>query len=237
MDIDIIKMLLSSRIIIFSGEYGRGKSLSSVALCYIISMLKNNKKIMSNIPLFFKDIEIEHLFSTSQYDKSLSKIVINHDEMQRDFNCREFLSNGSTLISKFSIDFRKSDINLIGTSQYIDRLDLSLSEIVEVIIIPNFINTYSKNKDEDSKIRYSKKDYMVKWMIKDKIKNERYELKLNLLPYIDMYDTNFKPYPIVINHKEYLEHKEGTISKNRYELLMKKINAHIRANINNFSGE
>jgi hypothetical protein len=218
---DILEILFNRKIIVFCGEYGRGKTLSMASFCFISSIFNNYHRFLSNIPLFFKIKTTENnyipLVESSCFDADNKGTMIIIDEMQRDLNSREFLSGSVKIVSKFSVDLRKDDAQLVGSVQYMDRLEKSMNEICQCIIIPSFINHYSNNDKEDIKIRLDNKDFSVDWFIIDKKYNEEYHLKLNLFNFLNYYGTNFKPYPLIINNKEYMDKKKENESGVKYE--------------------
>ncbi|MDO9353808.1 MAG: hypothetical protein Q7T55_08935, partial [Solirubrobacteraceae bacterium] len=125
---EIFDLLESRKVIIIAGEYGRGKTLSAIALTWFLTSLYQHFTVLSNIPISkkFKFIELEALTNSHQFDKEHKNTIILHDEMQRDFNSRDFLSSSAKIVSKFSVDFRKDESKLISTIQFMNRLDASL---------------------------------------------------------------------------------------------------------------
>src|SRR3972149_640709 len=237
---EILDIISSRKVILIAGEDGRGKSLSGTALIFMLCVLSGSYNILSNIPLYFgkelnKLFNVTSLNSSSEFDKDHKKTRIFHDELQRDFGSRDFASSSAKILSKFSVDFRKDDSQLIGTIQFMDRLDTALNEIVQIVIIPTFIHTYSNNAKEDNKIRLEKKDFWVLWKLQDKQYDEAYELKLNLYPYIKFYDTNFKPYPLVINHGEYLDKQEKNLTEKKFDNLTDRLREKLSTNCDNWN--
>jgi hypothetical protein len=236
---DILDILCSRKVIIIAGEYGRGKTLSATALTFLISNLNKSYSILSNIPFHFSDMmriyTINSLNETSTFDKEHKKTIIFHDELQRDFNSREFQSSSAKIVSKFAVDFRKDDSQLIGTIQFMDRMDSSMNEIVQIIIIPSFINHYSNNEKIDLDSRLANKDFIVNWKIIDRKYDEFYEMKINLYPFLNFYDTKFKPFPLVIDHEEFLEKAEKNLSSTKYEILLNNVERKLRGNMENWN--
>ena len=232
---EIFDLLESRKVIIIAGEYGRGKTLSAIALTWFLSVIYQHFNVLSNIPVNFKFIDLEPLTNSHQFDKEHKDTIIIHDEMQRDFNSRDFLTSSAKIVSKFSVDFRKDESKLISTIQFMNRLDNALNEIVQIIIIPTFINQYSHLDKEDIKIRLEKKDFITNWKIIDKKYEENHEIKLNLYPFLNMYDTKFKPYPLVINHDDFIEKQEKNLSQIKYGNLVSGINRKLIENNNNWN--
>jgi hypothetical protein len=236
---EILDILCSRKVIVIAGEYGRGKTLSASALTFLISNMNESYKILSNIPLFFGKFQIlydiESMNDTKTFDGIHKKTIIFHDELQRDFNTREFQSSSAKIAGKFAVDFRKDDSLLIGTIQFMDRIDSSMNEIIQIIIIPTLINHYSNNEKIDLLERLKRKDFFTNWKIIDKKYDEFYELQINLYPFLNFYDTNFKPFPLVINHEEFLEKAEKNLSIMKLETLQNNIERKVIANRENWN--
>jgi hypothetical protein len=218
---EILEILFNRKVIVFAGEYGRGKTLSLTSFVFISSIFNNYHRFLSNIPINFK-IETKlneyiPLIESKCFDDDNNRTMIIIDEMQRDLNSREFLSGSVKIVSKFSVDLRKDDAQLIGSVQYMDRLEKSMNEILQCIIIPSFVNHYSNNDKEDIKQRLEKHDFIVDWFIIDKKYNDEYHLKLNLYNFINYYNTRFKPYPMIINNKEFMDKKKESESGVKFE--------------------
>jgi len=194
---EFLELIASKKVIIIAGEYGRGKSLSATAILFFLFVYNGASKILSNIPLNFmifnKIISVEPYNCTSVLDKDHIKTLIFHDELQRDFNTREFQSSSSNIFSRFAVNFRKDESQLVGTIQFMDRLDNALNEIVQIIIIPTYKNTYSKNEKLDLAERLLRKDFIVEFRVKDNKTNEIETVEpFNLYPFLFFYDTKFK---------------------------------------------
>jgi hypothetical protein len=206
---EIIELILSRYIILFGGRYSRGKSLSITALNFYSAMFNNRKKFLTNMPIdlkgFGNTIEYIPLISTKQFDDIPQSTNIIWDETYVDLFSRSASSIKNKYISLFSRDVAKMDAKIIGSVQFFDTIDKILGMILEIIIIPEYLNKYSENTKKDNEIRFAKKDFMMKWTIYDRREQNEYELILNLYEFIFMYNTKFKPQPLFINHDEYIK--------------------------------
>lgn len=222
MDIEeILDLIFSRKVILFAGEYGRGKTLSITALNYFANVLYNRYTFLSNIPFNFnisKNI-YKPLIQTSQFDDSENntKTIITIDEMQRYLDARDFNKPEIKFINKFAVDLRKDESHVIGSIQYLDWLEKRASQLLQIIIIPSFINNYGFNEKKEREQRLENKDYWSKWLVIDKKTDREFNLKLNLYPFINMYNTNFKVKPFIINHKEYIDYVKTKWSKAKFE--------------------
>lgn len=206
--IDILRIILSRNVIMIGGRFGKGKSLSMTALTFFDIVLNNRFNILSNMPFnfpLFENINITPLTNTHQFDRIPNGTLIIWDEIYADLFSRSSGSVRNKYITIFSRDIRKIKGKIIGSVQFFDMLEKNMGLILEVIIIPEYVNIYSKITTEDMKKRIENKDFIIKWNIIDKLTNSEYELTLNLYDFIFMYDTNFKPFTLFVNHTEFVE--------------------------------
>jgi hypothetical protein len=233
-----LKTIFSRQVVLFGGEYGRWKSLSLTALTFWECVVSNKDKIVSNMPLKFPiDIEVWPLVQTSQFDLSaMSQIknsVLVWDEIMNDLKSRSAMSESNKYISQMMIGFRKDNIKLRCSLQHARTVDIYLDEITELKIIPSAKNKYSSDTQEDSRIRLQKKDFWVKWLCRDEKENIFFEVELNLYPFLNFYNTKFKPYKLVQTHKSYLE-KLQEKSMKKYETHLEYAEREIEQNLENW---
>jgi len=205
---EIIELILSRYIILFGGRYSRGKSLSMTALNFYSAVFNNRKHFLTNMPLklsgFGHDLVYTPLLETKQFDNMPEKTNIVWDEAYVDLFARSSSSIKNKYIALFGRDVAKIDGKIIGSVQFFDTLDKIMGMILEIIIIPEYVNKYSENTKKDNEIRIAKKDFLVKWYIVDRREQNEYEIILNLYPFIFMYSTKYKPFPLFINHQDYV---------------------------------
>lgn len=234
---EILDILFNRYVIIFVGEFGKGKTLSMIALSSLLSLSKNKYNILSNIPLTFKKLNqlytIKPLIETSQFDGFNDNIIFLLDELHRDINSRQSMSQKNTFINLWVTNLRKKDSRVFGSVQFLDWIDRNLGNICELIIIPSFVNNYNYDKIKEIEIRLKKKDFLINWRIIDKINITNYNFKINLYPFINFYSTKFSPLPLVANHEEYYE-KLRDKSIKKFEDIKKRDEAHIEINKDNF---
>lgn len=205
-NIEILKLILSRYVVIFGGRYSRGKSLSLTALNFFDIMLNGRNNFISNMPVKYPiNHKVVPLISTSQFDGFENIINIIYDEIHLDLNARNFNSIVNKYINIFGRDIAKIDGRLRGSVQFFDTLEKVIGLLLEVTILPEYVNKYSNDTKEDNRLRLEHKDFIMKWIIHDNRENEDYELILNLYPFIFMYNTKFKTQPMFLNHKEYVQ--------------------------------
>jgi len=213
---DIIELILSRYVVLVGGRYSRGKSLILTWLCLMDAIINNRLKIFSNMPLNFDEtgfnIIVKPFIDTRFFDAIPQSINIIWDEPQNDIPARDFNSIKNKFISVFGVDIAKKDCRLRGTFQFGDSIDKNLGEYCDLIIIPNYINTYSKNTKEDNIIRFEKQDFLMNLRIIDRRIEENYYIQINLFPVLFFYNTKFKPFKLWLNHEDYvtkLQKKKG----------------------------
>jgi len=230
-----LNTVFSRFIVIFGGEYGRCKSLSETALVFLELLHTQKTKVITNMPIkypVFSNLEITPLVETKQFDlNELSKMknsIMVWDEMHNDLFSRNFNTEKNKFIPNISVGFRKDNIKLRGSLQFFDTLEKMMGLMMEMVIIPSFVTKYSSDSEEDRKIRISNKDFTVSWECTDKKNNnERFYIKINLYPFLKMYNTNFKPYTLAVNHSEYMERlykNKKTYSEEYVNICSEKIN-------------
>jgi hypothetical protein len=236
---DILDMLFSRRIIVFGGEYGRSKTLSMAAYNYLAWLYNNINTFVTNTPLSFKSanrfVTIKPLLTTDEFDKPYQNTIFDMDEMQENLDARDFMNPKIRYLTHWAKDLRKSNCQVVGTIQYFDFLEMRASQLLQVIIIPSFLNTYHMNEKKDNAMRLEAHDFNVSWYIIDRKVNKEYSIELNLYPYLGMYLTKFQPTQLVANHKDYLfylKHQKGEKKFNDYSVDIKE---HVEYSIENFN--
>ena len=217
---DKIELILSRYLIIMGGKYGQGKSLSMTALIYFFIMAQQRNKILTNMPIRFKmfdeNINLTPLISTKQFDEIENNSLIVWDEMYIDLFNRNSNSVKNKYVSIFSRDIRKINGRIIGSVQFFDMLEKNMNLILEIIIIPKYIKKYSMDRKKDMIERLKNKDFWIDWLVIDKVEDSEFHIKLNLYPFLDCYDTNFKPSALFLDHSEYID--KLVKKKREYEL-------------------
>lgn len=205
--LELLDILSSRFVIVFVGEWGSGKTLSMISYVRLMSEYMDVKKVISNVPLFFPNREVEYspLTGTKQFTELSENTIICHDELLRDIDSRNALNPANRFLTSFCTSFRKMKVQEVGTIQYLKMVDIRFDDVLQIIIFPKFKNRYHKKVSEDMKIRLQKKDFYIIWTIIDKKENKSYKIEINLYPFINMYDTNFIPEKLSVSHGEYLE--------------------------------
>lgn len=235
-----LKTIFSRQVVVFGGEYGRWKSLSLTALSYYECMLSGKFKVVSNMPLkhFPECIDIVPLIQTAQFDlhnlHEMQDSILIWDEMHNDVKARSPMSEANKYISQLSVGFRKDRIHLRGSFQYARNIDVSIDDLIEMKIVPTQKNTYSSDSLEDIRIRLIQKDFVVGWDCVDIKDQKKFRIELDLYPFLNYYNTRFKPYRLVLTHKDYVDKLEMQ-SKRKIEIYHEKSKIDLVSNIENWN--
>lgn len=236
---DILDMLFSRRIIVFGGEYGRSKTLGSAAYCYLAWLYNNTNTFITNTPMYFKSahrfVTIKPLLTTAEFDKPYQNTIFMMDEMQDNLDSRDFMSPKIRYLTHWAKDLRKYNCQIVGTIQYFDFLEIRASQLLQVIIIPSFINTYHMNDKKDIEMRLEAHDFNVSWYIIDRKVNKEYTLELNLYPFLGMYLTKFRPSSLIANHKDYMLYLKHQKSEKKLDTYTEDMREELRYSIDNFN--
>jgi len=209
-EIDIINLILSRYVVFVGGRYSRGKSLILTFLTLMDMILNNRNSIYSNMPISFEksgfNSIVKPIVDTKFFDNMPKNSRLVWDETTNDISARGFNTIKNKYISVLGVDIAKKNDRLIGTFQFGDTLDKIMGLYCELIVIPEYVNKYSDNTKEDNIKRVEYKDFLMHWTIIDKRDNDqRYEITINLYPIIFMYNTRFKPFPLWVNHEEFVD--------------------------------
>lgn len=207
----LLEELYSSNFTMFLGNYGKGKSISLSYLAIMAAVLNKRKVVMSNTPIYNLSsygLEFIPLISTSQFTENMRDIEILIDELQKVANSRNSLSAENSFVTEFSTDVRKFNQGVVGTSQYGNTYDIRLYDNTEIQITPNWITKEKKNRT----------NFMINWVVWFMDSQEVETVTLNLESIIDMYDTTYKPFKLVVNHEDYMDnlsdkHKSDYVDK------------------------
>ena len=219
---DIYQDLTNSYLTIFMDNFGAGKSISSIYLNMLMAKFNDRNKMLSNTPMFYLssyDIEFIPLITTKQLTEDLKDVQFNLDELQKIANSRDSKSARNSFVTEFSTDVRKFNQGIGATCQYGNTIDVRLYDNSDVVIIPEW--KYKMGK------RQKRTNFIAYWNILFKSEgiNESITLDLEIMKYF--YDTNFKPFKIIVNHEEYLDRLKDTKSKDYYDEYIKKIDNEI----------
>lgn len=237
--IELFELIFSRKLILVVGEWGKGKTLVLTTLAYYWITLMNGTRFLSNIPFNFQllqpYIEINPLVATKQFDAKNLKTMVTLDEGQRYFDRRDFNKPETKFVMGWAVDLRKDDCQIISTIQYLDWLENRATDFLQMAIVPQFINHYSLNEKEDIEMRLAKNDFWSHWKIVDYKSDREFDLVINMHPFINMYDTRFKPKKLVTDHEEYLRFRQEKWSGKKYDEYLAQCETDTIENIKNWT--
>lgn len=223
---EIYEKLFNCLVKILYGDFGTGKSLSATFLNIGSGIYHDSKILIANNPYFYLScfgIEFIPLISTSQLEnvKELKNSVVSMDEIQKIVDNRNSMSAKNSFIGDFTSDLRKFNMQITGTTHYTNTIDVRMYNETQCMIAPTF--KYKSGKIRDN--------FIVNWSIIFKNYDEFNEINdLNLENFVNFYDTNFKPQPIVINHTEYIDNLRNVRSQRWVDDYELKCNKKIKEN-------
>ena len=219
---DIYQDLLNGYFIIFMDNFGAGKSISSIYLNLLMAYFNNRKIMLSNTPMYYLsnyDIEFIPLISTSQLTENLKNVQLNLDELQKIANSRDSKNARNSFVTEFSTDIRKFNQGIGATTQYGNTIDVRLYDNADIIIVPEW--KYKLEK------RQKRNNFNAYWNILFKSEGINETINVNLDIIKNFYDTNFKPFKIIVNHEEYLDKLKDNKPQSYYDDYILKCNKEI----------
>jgi len=176
----------NNAIIAVLGLLGHGKTLSAVSLAVLLKLINeelgNDLTILSNTPL---KIEYEFLESMEQLENRENTIMLI-DEFYGVADSYKWQSSSAFMTTDVSQDLRKFNNTIILTSQYANQIAKRVRQLITLFIKPQEITSFiyklnladvSYGADIDSCV-------------------------MNLSPFINIYDTHYKPIPLTIDEPE-----------------------------------
>ena len=132
---------MSSKIILYKGKRGAGKTLTMVKDGYKYHKLGWNVLRNFSTP-FGKYISEEDILNLSKKSK-IKNCVIMMDELQIFFDSRRFMKKQNISFSNFVQQIRKRNIILLGTTQFSNTIDLRLRQHIDIVCYPTFLKNYN----------------------------------------------------------------------------------------------
>lgn len=123
-------------IILYRGARGRGKTLSMVKDAFQFYL--NGYRVISNMVLPFGEyMTSEEVLSLSR-TSGLFNCIIVLDELQLFFDSRNFGRESNKSFSYFIQQIRKRDIHILGTTQYVNTVELRFRQHIDIVAYPKF---------------------------------------------------------------------------------------------------
>lgn len=173
----------NTAIIAVLGMLGHGKTLTAVSLTTLLKLfndeLGNKITVLSNTPL---KIEYEFLESMEQLEDCRNTIMLI-DEFYMIADSYQWQSSSSFMTTDVSMDLRKRNNTIILTSQYTNQIAKRVRQLITLFIKPQRINNFKYKLNLANIAEGADIDYCM----------------MNLEPFINVYDTHYKPVPLTVN--------------------------------------
>jgi len=170
----------NTAIVAVLGMLGHGKTLTAVALTTMLKLLNdelgNDLSVLSNTPL---KIDYELFTSMDQLDNRRNTIMLI-DEFYMIADSYKWQSSSTFMTTDVSMDLRKRNNTIILTSQYANQIAKRVRQLITLFIKPQMNNNFITRLNLANVADGSDIDFCM----------------MNLKPFINVYDTHYKPLPI-----------------------------------------
>jgi len=130
-----------SKIVLYKGKRGAGKTLTMVKDGYLYS--KKGYKILRNFDCSFGEYISDDEILDLDKESNIKNCVIMMDEVQIFFDARRSMRKQNINFSNFVQQIRKRNIILLGTTQFSNTVDLRLRQHIDIVAYPNFNNEFN----------------------------------------------------------------------------------------------
>ena len=183
----------NNAVIAVLGMLGHGKTLSAVALAVLLKLINkelgNELTILSNTPL---KIDYELLTSMDQLQDRQDTIMLI-DEFYSIADSYKWQSSSSFMTTDVSQDLRKFNNTIILTSQYANQIAKRVRQLITLFIKPQ------EQGDFWYKLNIANVSYGA----------DMDSCLMNLKPFINVYDTHYKPIPLSLDKPEKKKRIDG----------------------------
>jgi len=192
------------------GKLGSGKTLLLTKLGYMA--YNEGKKVYADYHLKFDYTYINNLFDITKIENTDDKIFL-FDEIWVSADAREFMSKQNIEISRFILQSRKKNFNVISTAQHLDLIERRIRLVNDVILLPKILSRVDNNN-----LKSKPTQLLVEKYMKDILGNYRFINKIiyDVYDICDLYDTTEVIKPMNVQ-KVYAED-----FKKKYDKIIKK---------------
>jgi tRNA A37 threonylcarbamoyladenosine biosynthesis protein TsaE len=181
------------------GDLGSGKTLYAVK--NIISDYLNNKKIVSNTPLYNIEYELFDIkeFLNNEYREKLFNSTILLDEITVYMDCRISSSKQNLLMGYLVLQSRKRNIDIYYTTQDFDLIDYKrLFKYTQFLVVAKKLFYIDENNIKKELENYRHYDIINVKKRKDNVTS----FNMCIDPFYKYYDTDYIIEPIIEYKKE-----------------------------------
>jgi hypothetical protein len=183
--IEFVHEIKDNHVVGVVGDLGDGKTITGVFLSILFTLLYSrfepNQSLLTNVPV---TVEHEFLEYYSQLEERKNTIIFL-DELHQTADCRTSMKGSNFFTSGITMDVRKFQNKLIWTSQESGQVEKRVRNRTLLYLKPRKIF-----------------DLVFEISMHD-VKDHGYDsIKLNLDGFKNLYDTHYKPFPLIKDEDE-----------------------------------
>jgi hypothetical protein len=183
--IEFIQEIRNNHVIGVVGDLGDGKTITGVFLSILLNLLYSKfepeQSLLTNVPVTVKH---EYLEFYSQLEERKNTIIFM-DELHQTADCRTSMKGSNFFTSGITMDVRKFKNKFIWTSQESGQVEKRVRNRTLLYLKPRKIFN------------------LVFEISMHDIKDYGYDsIKLNLDGFKNLYDTHYKPFPLIRDEEE-----------------------------------
>lgn len=178
--IEFLQEVRTNHVIGVVGDLGDGKTITGVFLSILLNLMYSRfgpqQSLLTNVPV---TVEHEYLEYTSQLEERKNTIIFM-DELHQTADSRTSMKGSNFFTSGITMDVRKYDNKFIWTSQESGQVEKRVRNRTLLYLKPRRVF-----------------DLVFEISMHD-IKDHGYDsIRLNLGGFKDLYDTHYKPFPLM----------------------------------------
>lgn len=121
-------------IVLYKGSRGKGKTLTMVKDAY--RFYKNGYRVLANFSLGFGEYLSPDEILALNRSSNLMNCILVLDELQLFFDSRNFSRKENKDFSNFIQQIRKRNIHILGTTQYLNTIELRFRQHIDIVAYP-----------------------------------------------------------------------------------------------------
>lgn len=167
-------------IVLYKGSRGKGKTLTMVKDAF--HYYKRGYKVLANFNMKFGDYISSNDVLALDKTSELMNCVLVLDELQIFFDSRNFRRKENIDFSNFIQQIRKRNVHILGTTQYVNAVELRFRQHIDIVVYPHF----------DKISFYCRVYYFDISILEDDLEDTKVSPSLivyNARPIFDLYDT------------------------------------------------
>lgn len=123
-------------IVLYKGARGRGKTLTMVKDA--LKFYQNGFRVLANFQISFGEFISNSEVLALNKGSDLRNCVLVLDEIQLFFDSRNFAKKENKDFSNFIQQIRKRNVHILGTTQYVNTIELRFRQHIDIVAYPKF---------------------------------------------------------------------------------------------------